>query len=53
MTRRAKLTVAQVLEIRKLFRAGEKQTALAARFGVVQNHISAIVRYKRRKELEV
>jgi NUMOD4 motif len=40
----AKLTAAQVIEIRTLAASGETQSALSRRFGVKQAHISKIVR---------
>lgn len=40
----AKLSAAQVQEIRVLYRAGATQSALGERFGVRQCHISRIVR---------
>lgn len=42
----AKLTVANVEEMRLLYRNGSTQTALAMRFGVTQVMVSAIVRGK-------
>jgi hypothetical protein len=41
---RAKLTPTQVQEIRRRCASGEPQSAVATEFGVVQSHISRIVR---------
>ena len=45
--RKAKLSVAQVLEVKQLFTTGSTQTAIAKRFGVDQSMISLIVHGKR------
>jgi hypothetical protein len=46
----ARLTDEEVREIRKQYRGGEVQTALAEAFGVSQVHVSRLVRNKARKK---
>jgi ribosomal protein L11 len=47
----AKLTTAQVLEIRELYKQGAKQVDLARDYGVIQGHISLIVNRKTWKHI--
>jgi ribosomal protein L11 len=47
----AKLTAAQVLEIRELYKHGAKQVDLAKEYGVIQGHISLIINRKSWKHI--
>lgn len=42
-----KLTVDQVIEIRRMHRSGMKQSYLAMKFGVSQQHINRIINKER------
>lgn len=47
LSRWARLTESDVLEIRKAFLSGEPQPSLARRFGISQGHVSEIINHKK------